>query len=465
MNYFSVRKQKQVQYNIMTDSNMAVAATVVAGLFVAHQGWSWFRYHQRKKRYSSYKRLKLLPNEVGPMICKAPATSTITYFSGSLSEATKYFSARTKEILIANPWLCGILDRDENGELTIFIPPSSGPLIEQGYWFTVRTVDLSSNYHSMVKSLSPFLCGTSEETEGTNKPLWRVTLIPNGRNKFALIVSANHSLLDGHGYYRIFNMLSSEAKVEALSPDRNQKIPSKIKEAMGGELSFMSPPPGFLFRFIFGVLKNMFFPSTDSFGFYISKTWLDEQKSKHKSKNNDNRNVAFISTNDILVSTFCNVLQCDVAIMAINFRGKIENLDDDQIGNYEDLIAYRKEDYLLPSLIRKSVTGPIYKRDSSSSMPTNWEHITKGTYGAITNWSKFAKVVKLPNGSPNPTTQDFHIPLFDFPKSTPACIVSSMVIFKPNDDQLAALVAGPTSLINDIKSCGMVASELQYFKP
>ena len=47
-----------------------------------------------------------------------------------------------------------------------------------------------------------------------------------------------------------------------------------------------------------------------------------------------------MSTNDCITSEFCSLLKCDVALMAVNFRGKIDGCGDDDVGNYEDLIAY-----------------------------------------------------------------------------------------------------------------------------
>jgi hypothetical protein len=61
---------------------------------------------------------------------------------------------------------------------------------------------------------------------------WTRRTLPGGR--FALIVSANHSLLDGHGFFAIYSMLSARAEVWALSPVRKQQLPATIAEAMGG---------------------------------------------------------------------------------------------------------------------------------------------------------------------------------------------------------------------------------------
>ncbi len=78
---------------------------------------------------------------------------------------------------------------------------------------------------------------------GNSEPLFKVSLIPDAEESltlFAVVVSANHSLLDGHGYDRLFNMLSSDCEVQALSPVRKQAMPSKILAARGGAQSVMA---------------------------------------------------------------------------------------------------------------------------------------------------------------------------------------------------------------------------------
>ena len=51
-----------------------------------------------------------------------------------------------------------------------------------------------------------------------------------------------------------------------------------------------------------------------------------------------------------------------------------------------------------------------------------------------------------------------------FPKSTPACIFGAIVIFKPNEGSVGALVAGKQELIDAIKGSGMVGQSLEDFE-
>jgi len=181
-----------------------------------------------------------------------------------------------------------------------------------------------TGYAQLSRVLAPVLCKTSEQSVGTGEPLFKVSLVPDAQepgDRFAVVVSGNHSLLDGHDYYRLYNMLSNDGKVEALNPERKQvrvrsaspvlspritqprprdcrqmsgravtgvatvdicpqDMPAKILAAMGGEPSLMAIcPPGFLARFISGQLRNALFPATHALGFYVSEAWIKEQKS------------------------------------------------------------------------------------------------------------------------------------------------------------------------------------------
>lgn len=287
-----------MNFNTSSTSRTTIAlATAATGIAITYQLWTWVKNRQRKANLANYKKIKLLPNEIAPMICKAPSTSTITYFKGNVSDAVTYFTKRTNEIVAANPWLGGVLDIDENGRMAVFVPPAD--IQNSKSLFSVQQITLPNDYNSMVESLGPTLLGTSEEAVGTDAPLWKVSLIPDGENKFALVVSANHSLLDGYGYYKIYNMLSNKGNVQALSPQRKHELPSKILTAMGDEPSLMAEaPPGFLFRYIGGVIRNAIFRETKSFGFNVSQEWIMSQK---KKKSNE---VLFVSTNDVLFSHF-----------------------------------------------------------------------------------------------------------------------------------------------------------------
>ena len=242
-----------------------------AAALAAHQLLKWNRRRLRALRQAGHTKLELLPGERADILCMSPATSTVTLYNGDFAAAAEHLIKRVDEMVAANPWLAAVLDFDESGELNAYIPPdaASRKLLE-----VLEGVALSGDYGPLVKSLETAICvKPSIEAAGTGAPLFSVRLLRdlNAERRFALVVSANHSLIDGHGFYRLYNMLSSESKVEALDPTRKQELPARMLAAMGDEPSPMTAcPPGFLASFVFAQVRSQLFPRTKAIGFDIS---------------------------------------------------------------------------------------------------------------------------------------------------------------------------------------------------
>jgi hypothetical protein len=420
-----------------TSKAVAVAAGAAAAL----------AYYLRRRRraarrtlLATHTKIALLASERGAVVAMSPATSTVTFFRGSPRRVANKLRNRVAAIVEANPWLAARLDDDEHGELALFVPPELPEL------FAVRhdiAVTRATPYSSLVEALAPVLCGTSVEVRGTAKPLFQVSLVSCANDQYALVVSANHSLVDGHGYYRVYNMLSEGASVESLDPARKFDIPDKMVAAMHDEHSLLQrAPPGFLVRFITAQVRNALMRETHCHAFYIDEAWVAARKATADG-------VPYVSTNDCITSEFCSLLNCDVALMAVNFRGKVDGCGDDDVGNYEDLIAYTPRDYASPSLIRRSVSGMPYFRATGAPLPSNLEHLA-ATYGAITNWATFARPLELDG------VQQLHLPLLDWNASTPPSVFGAMVIFRPRAGCLAAFVGGSRAFVEKVRTSGMV---------
>ena len=427
------------------------SVAVVAAAAVAAT-WSLLKRRRRAARLAGHAKVVLLPAERSPVICMSPSTSTITFFHGSIEDAEAWLEDRVAAIVRANPWLAGRLDDDpETGLMALFVPPGAADakLFEARCDVAVRR---DAPYDDIVAAVAAVLCGTSDADRGTAKPLFRVTLLPCADDpaySYALVVSANHSLLDGHGYYRVHSMLSQGADVEALRPERNADLPPLMTAAMGGETSLLQDAkPGFVARFLVAQLRNALFPATASYGFFVDEAWLAARKGEAAV------GVAYVSTNDCLVSDVLRLLGCDVALMAANFRGRVDGCGDDDVGNYEDLIAFTPSDYATPALVRKAIAAPPLLRETRAALPTNVGHLG-ATYGAVTNWATFAKPLEIPGGD-----QDLHLPLFDWNQSTPASCFGAMVIFRPSEGATAAFVAGRRDFVDAVKAAPLAGRAL-----
>lgn len=165
-------------------------------------------------------------------------------------------------------------------------------------------------------------------------------------------------------------MLSCDENMAAMDPTRRQHMPAMIREAICGDAGPMADTPlGVLVRFTLGGFWNSIFPRTMSMVFEVCQKWVAAQKAAAKRAGE----VAYISTNDVLVSAYMRCFHPPppprdatatsiTGLMSINFRGRVPGLGDDAIGNYEELMAYAPADFATPVLIRRSVSGPCYRR-------------------------------------------------------------------------------------------------------
>lgn len=104
--------------------------------------------------------------------------------------------------------------------------PDVETLVDQ-HFFALEPIDVSLtpdlDYRDLVDRISPFQCARSRQARDKDEPLFRVAAIPIGTNGsitrksgplgktisssgFALMVTMNHTLGDGHTYYRLYGM-------------------------------------------------------------------------------------------------------------------------------------------------------------------------------------------------------------------------------------------------------------------
>ena len=113
-------------------------------------------------------------------------------------------------------------------------------------------------------------------------------------------------------------------------------------------------PPGFLLRFIGGVIWNAIFPATKSMGFNIA---LDQRA---KGELGRERPLCLDERRGRV--KFLQFVEMPLPSCPLIFADRIEGCNEDDVGNYECL-SYTPSDYATPSLIRKSIAGPPYRKE------------------------------------------------------------------------------------------------------
>ena len=87
-------------------------------------------------------------------------------------------------------------------------------------------LSLDMEYGALVECLLPVQCARSKPATDANEPLFQVAVVPLEESSggadaapmqssvtlpgFALIVSMNHTVGDGHTYYRLYGMLDAD---------------------------------------------------------------------------------------------------------------------------------------------------------------------------------------------------------------------------------------------------------------
>lgn len=186
----------------------------------------------------------------------------------------------------------------------------------------------------------------------------------------------------------------------------------------------------------------------------LDARYVDEEKIrewKEREAGNNSGNVDYISTNDILTSTFAQSVGADVLLMAINLRNRVENTCSNDAGNYSLVVLHDSQSSKRPSDIRSSLnSGPPFKRKGGSSLP-GFLSTVKAQCSLITNWafSSFNADIELPTcneGAVSPI--ELHLPVY-YPKSIAFPI---SIIFKAKAGRLGMIYGGRPKVINAVKA-------------
>jgi hypothetical protein len=162
----------------------------------------------------------------------------------------------------------------------------------------------------------------------------RFTLVPtvNGSNKtsnddtkngssYALIASMSHMAADGYTNYRILSMLSLDKPIVTLNPQRKPIETSQVAWDPA-DWKFVTMNIGFIGKLIWGMIRGT---RAKCFAYYVHDDKIAAIKEEYKDHN---ANVKFVSTNDILVSNHSTLVRPRIQTMAINFRNRVPNAEN-----------------------------------------------------------------------------------------------------------------------------------------
>jgi hypothetical protein len=308
----------------------------------------------------------------------------------------------------------------------------------------------------------PVQCARSKPASDEDEPLFKVAVVPIEEGEaddnqptplqgaltlpgFALVVSMNHTLGDGHTYYTLYAMLSAGADVAELDPVRVAGFEEAKTEVIGEKENAMFSSAGVSLGIVGSYVGTKVIPrERQNVTIHtVDPAWVSQEKARAKEEGQ----VPFISTNDALSSWFFREMRCDLNIMVANFRSREPSvlvLTELNVGNYEANVPYFPGDVETPALIRQSIrsTDGGFRARRAGSPPTKipkFKTLIHSRVAIVTNWASFYSDVKLQGGSPDnetsTNTPKLHLPIME----TDGLITSiwhNAVIFRPRAGEI-----------------------------
>jgi hypothetical protein len=376
--------------------------------------------------------LELMKDEVFEYgLAMEPGIATITYYNGGDYKAVgAALHAQLTLIVNANPWLSGRLVKNKEGKVVLRHPvkPTENDI---NCLFAVIGCDdddkntfklkPNSSYNdscsSMYKSDKAVIVSSGNESiDKIDKPVTLLTVVESVPGKFAIIYSLSHTVGDGHTYYEIFKMLQPGSSVRELQVTRVQTFSDAMKDVCGRkELEWgESMGTGCLFVWsamlptALGCLKgsqcNAFYVDHDKIT--IAK---EEAAAAASSVSGDGDGITYVSTNDILTSSFFNACNTRVGWMGLNCRGRIDGISEELAGNYVSALTMDSSAFATPTAVRKMLSKqPFQTVERPLPSCCGWFcGRDSSNFAMVTNWSTFAgDLIKFDN-----CDLDIHLPL------------------------------------------------------
>ena len=399
-----------------------------------------------------------------------PPVTTVTFYPGAAPVA--FLEERVAEILGKNPWLGGRLVKKctPDGVLGLSYSKGAEPAQLAKRHFSVLARDetcltLDMNYERLVRTIAPIQAPRSKPATDKDQPLFKVTVVPVEGDAiasgdlplqsqvtlpaFALVVSMNHTLGDGHTYYRLYGMLDADAEVEALEPTRVPGFEAAKVGVIGKPESAMLTSAGFGLGIVGTYLIGKWTrrPAQNICVHSLDPDWVSGEKARAKEEGK----APFISTNDALSSWFFREMKCDVNLMLVNLRNRepsILGLGDTHAGNYEANVPYFPGDVESASLIRQSIRDPDggfrARRAGSPQTPIlSFGTLLKNRAAIITNWAGFYEDVHFKadesSGDAQRQSPQLHLPIME-PDGMITSVWQSGVVFCPREGEVALLM-------------------------
>lgn len=382
--------------------------------------------------------IPLLDEESSTIIKGENGITTITFYRGDRARAAAALRARLKEICHVNPWLAGRLVKNKahkNLQLAYPAGPLTDELISRIFFDSPPQIKIGSEmgYENLFNAARSAIVDKGAKL--VNKPdfITRLTIVPDMHSPesgFALIFSISHVAADGYTYYKIFNQLFTDKPVEPLVVKRKQEAANRVVEVVGKKsFKFFHSVP-FIINLVSGAV---FGKKTKCYAFYIDPEKI--KMAKDGVNGNGKNGVDYVSTNDIISSSFAKVAGSRICIMAVNLRTWIKDIGSNDAGNYAGGLLFDDATCARPTGIRKAFQAGLPVPTTAKPFPGFGEAM-RCKLSLISSWSDFQKSHDLEG-----CEQVLHLPLYDAKAAFP---LDSAVVFKAKSEKMAVMYFSKT---------------------
>lgn len=305
--------------------------------------------------------------------------NTATFFTikdpkgRAATQAVEIVKQALKPVLEANPWIAGrfVQRKGVDSVPQIMYPKSrGGELVDAICIEQQAEVHKDMPYAELSKVMlgNPIFKAAGNNYKNQPKHFCHFLVFPDAKNKdgFVLLFAVSHTVADGKGYYAVLQQLQAEAEKVQLSVVRkeNHAFSPAIKE-MEGEKEYAYSRGGL--SMVCGILSNMMNGKKT----HVFANFLDsEAVAKVKQEAGEHCSAGFVSTNDVVTSEFGHLAKARLLFTACNWNGRVEGVDERDVGNYNGGILFDPEGYATPGKIRETLAGgKPYKRKSERPLP------------------------------------------------------------------------------------------------
>jgi hypothetical protein len=400
--------------------------------------------------------------------------------SSAAKSIIEFWRERAQQIVEMNPWLAGrviqgTLDRNNVSLFDLACPvimydddDETFRYDEGRHFVHVMPPDSSIERYTPVETLYEGTrehCAPASGGSCDSDSLWRVTVIPcrqQPERYVALVCTLSHLVGDISVFYKLLGMLCGTDAIAALDMLSMVHLQHQRRQ----RTSVFQNPLVTNVKGAMGAVERILFRRIGKECWFLVQQEAMEA-TKQQESNNDT-DIPFVSTNDVLTSWFFQATRCTVGLLCVDYRGQLvrqsQNTDKSLLGrNCWDTVAFQGTS-ISAAQIRKSLSldskqpnhAPMNDapptRGMISSIADAADFWWRGSICIATSWTRSSgrKDFSFHTiGRNHHCKEELHWPLYDFASYVPANFCT-LRTFTPSVGSVGVYVGGDARMVDQL---------------